>query len=73
MEPRVVELKETTVDGNGWFVTEPVNPDKPLATQLQEFLRSHPGCTVVTTAMSDATTGFFLKIRTRTLIVAYKE
>ncbi len=59
MHPQVIEFSETSVDGNGWFETETVNPDKPLAKQLEEFLAQHPGCKVITTAMSDTTTGFF--------------
>lgn len=70
---KTAEFKEVTVDGGNWLELEVLTPNKPIHQQLQEFLDSNPGISIVSTALSDHTRGFFVEVRTRTMIVIYHE
>ncbi len=70
---KTVEFAETTVDGNNWFELEVAKPDKPLLVQYNEFLQEHPYAKIIATALSENTTGCFIKATVRRLIVTYQE
>lgn len=70
---KVVELAEKKILPAGWFEAELTEPSQPLTVQLSDFIASQPTIQIISMALSENITGFFVPIKTRTLIIVYKE
>lgn len=57
---------------SSFLETEFTDPDKPILEQLQQFLDENPGISIISSALSDCTSGFFTQIRIRTMIIIYR-